>query len=284
MALVKAPRSWPKKLTFEQSFWNGSAIDGDERFPGPRTIAVDGSGCQFLARPAFAFDQDRGILRANPGKKPVNLFHSRALPHHVVVQIHFQVEPQIFLFKPLQAARIVQRHSANACDCHRQLHVVVVETESGIIAFQINTANDLLKYVKGNAQKGIHLRTHQALDLAQTRGTFDIRGSNRKTLLHDLAQNRPAYAYWTRGILSAMARKNTAEFLTVPAIEQNRSALGGNEFKNQIQNLRLQLIQIADRVNQPADLEQRIQIPCHPRARQFLNYEIGLEITCVLQA
>src|SRR5207247_4308588 len=81
-----------------------------------------------------------------------------------------------------------------------------------------------------------------------------------------------------------MARKNRGETFAAVAIQQNGAAISRSDFKNQIQNLRLQLLQITDSVHQAADLEQRIEISCHPRSsRQFAEHPVGLKIENILR-
>ena len=50
-----------EQFGFEQLLVKGGAIDGDEGLAGARALDVDGAGDNFLARAAFAFDQDGDI-------------------------------------------------------------------------------------------------------------------------------------------------------------------------------------------------------------------------------
>src|SRR5205809_423898 len=87
---------------------------------------------------------------------------------------------------------------------------------------------------------------------------------SRRALFEDLARDGTAYPHRLRCMRQTMARKNRGETFAAVAIQQNGAAISRSDFKNQIQNLRLQLLQITDSVHQAADLEQRIEISCHP--------------------
>jgi hypothetical protein len=61
--------------------------------------------------------------------------------------------------------------------------------------------------------------------------------------------------------------------------------LGRHDFKNQRQDLLLQLVQVRNGVNHAADFEQRVQIALQPGCyRQFLQDAIGLKIENILRA
>ena len=58
---------------------------------------------------------------------------------------------------------------------------------------------------------------------------------------------------------------NTEENLSSAfAVQQNGAAFGRHDFENQFQDLRLQLVQIGDGVNDPADFQQCIEIASQP--------------------
>ena len=56
------------------------------------------------------------------------------------------------------------------------------------------------------------------------------------------------------------------EFLVAGAIQQDGAALGRHHFKDQFQDLSLQLVQVRNGVDHPADFQQRIQVPSQPRS------------------
>ena len=56
----------PEQLRLEQRFDHGRAIDRDERTTTPPTQLVDLASHEFLARPTFAFNQDREVSGSDP--------------------------------------------------------------------------------------------------------------------------------------------------------------------------------------------------------------------------
>ena len=67
------------------------------------------------------------------------------------------------------------------------------------------------------------------------------------------------------------------------AIQQDGAALGRHHFKNQFQDLRLQLVEVRNGVNDAADFQQRVQIPSQPRSRrQFFQDAFRLKIENIL--
>ena len=53
-------------------------IEGQERFPGPETMLIDGQCDQFLTGAALAGDQDGNVLPSHPTDRLVHFTHSRA--------------------------------------------------------------------------------------------------------------------------------------------------------------------------------------------------------------
>src|SRR5262249_10823441 len=56
----ESPPLVAKQLAFEERLGDGRAVERNERTVAPGAAVVDRSRDQFLARPAFAADQDRG--------------------------------------------------------------------------------------------------------------------------------------------------------------------------------------------------------------------------------
>src|SRR5580700_5412663 len=52
-----------EQITFQERFWNRSAVNGHKRLAGPWTVAVQGPRRQFFAGSALALDQHRRIVR-----------------------------------------------------------------------------------------------------------------------------------------------------------------------------------------------------------------------------
>src|ERR1019366_9449635 len=64
-----------EKFAFDEVFGNGGAIDLDERRVGARTFAVKRAGDEFLARAAFALNQNRGLRARNFADERAQTFH-----------------------------------------------------------------------------------------------------------------------------------------------------------------------------------------------------------------
>ena len=69
---------------FDQVFRDGAAIDGDEGPAGAGRGALNGAGDQFLARAAFAFDQDGNVGLRRAGAQAEHLLHFRRVGDQIV--------------------------------------------------------------------------------------------------------------------------------------------------------------------------------------------------------
>src|SRR5580700_4757891 len=140
--------------------------------------------------------------------------------------------------------------------------MVFVEAVRDANSIQVNAANRALKDGQWHTDQRAHLRGDEALDLSKATAARDIRSEDRQSLLEHTMRDSPADADGPVDFSVAVAAKDRRKFLAIRSVEQNRSAFRRGHFKSQVQNLRLQLIHIADRVNDAADLEQGIQVPC----------------------
>jgi hypothetical protein len=70
-----------EQFRFQQLLRQRRAIDGNERFRPPLAMRMDSARDNFLARPAFAFDQDRHITIGHFFDESRNVAHSFALPY-----------------------------------------------------------------------------------------------------------------------------------------------------------------------------------------------------------
>ncbi len=66
-----------EKFAFQQRFRDGGAIDGQEWAIRPLAELVDGSGHQFLSRPALPSNQHGDILRGDQADRFVHFLHCR---------------------------------------------------------------------------------------------------------------------------------------------------------------------------------------------------------------
>jgi hypothetical protein len=101
---------------------------------------------QLFSGAAFATHQDRGIGRRHPRQKPVDLLHGITFADHVVLQIDFRSQPQVFLFQPQQPPRIFERDGRDAGDAGHQLQMISIKTRDRVGGVQVDAADYSLKY------------------------------------------------------------------------------------------------------------------------------------------
>src|SRR5215470_19261273 len=100
----------------------------------------------------------------------------------------------------------------------------------------------------------MNVRFDYAVDLAKALAAGDISSENRDALLEHLACNRSAHSNRLAGMRQTMAGKNRGELFASTVIQKNGATLGWRNFKDQIQNLCLQLLKITNRMHEAADL------------------------------
>ena len=104
-------------------------------------------------------------------------------------------------------------------------------------------------------------------------------------MVHHLASDGTAYPYW----LSAFCRSGMGEqrrkFLVAFAIQQDCATLCRHHFKDEFQDLRLQLVEVRNGMDHAADFQQRVQVPPQPRSRrQFPQHSFRLKVENILRA
>src|SRR5579862_905187 len=163
--------------------------------------------------------------------------------------------------------------------------MVFVEAVRDANRVQVNAANRALEDGQWHTDQRAHLGGDEAFYFSEAAAARDIRSEDRQSLLEDAMRDGPAYADGPVIVGIAIPAEYRGELLAVCSIEQNRSAFRRSHFKSQVENLRLQLIQIADRMHDAADFEESIQIPCQPRGgRQLAENLLRLQIQNVLRA
>ena len=243
---------------------------------------MNGPCRQFFPGSAFAFNQHGGIRGRDLRQELVNLLHPDAFSHQIVFQVDFRVEPEVLLFQPLQPAGILQSYGGSSGNGRHQLKVIFIKTAGGIGCIQVDAAGHFLEHDQRNAQQGANLRDHQALHASQTGGRRDVRSQDRDPLFQHLASYSAADAHRFDCRAGAVTGKNRGELFPF-SIQQNGSALGRNHFKNQSQNLLLELIEVANGVHRLADSQQRVEIAHYPRTRgQLFQNPVRLQIEDVL--
>src|SRR5439155_1747293 len=79
-----------EELGLRQRLWQGGAVDRDERTVGPSARIVDGTRDQLLPGPAFAGEQDRGLLPGDQGRLVQRLAKGCRAPHDAVEPVVFR--------------------------------------------------------------------------------------------------------------------------------------------------------------------------------------------------
>ena len=76
-----------EEFAFNEVFRDGGAVDLDEWSIGPRALAVEGAGDEFLSGAAFAGDQDGGLGAGDFADELAQCFHGLALPLQFVAGV-----------------------------------------------------------------------------------------------------------------------------------------------------------------------------------------------------
>src|SRR6202167_2411927 len=148
-----------------------------------------------------------------------------------------------------------------------------LKSSTQAVAVEINAPDYALKHGQGHAQKGTHLRCRQALDFFQITATRNIAAQDRNPLLQHLAGDRAADLDQLGPPRLPHPCERGIELLAFLVSQQDRAPAGGNHLKNQVQQLPLQVVEIANRVYDPADLEQGVQVARHARGGGQLAQE-----------
>src|ERR1700733_13085255 len=127
--------------------------------------------------------------------------------------------------------------------------MLFVKAGAEAFAVEINASNHALKYGQGHAQQRADVRFRKTLDLAQLVIAGDIAAQNRNSLLQYLAGN--SAAYFDQLTLPSLphAGKHGIELVAFPVRQQDSASARGSDFKNKIQQLFLQFVEIANRMN-----------------------------------
>jgi hypothetical protein len=75
-----------------------------------------GPSREFLAGAALAADEDGRFGRSHSRQELEDFLHARAFTHQAAIEGDLFHQALIFLFQPLQTARIFQRHGGDASD------------------------------------------------------------------------------------------------------------------------------------------------------------------------
>ena len=179
----------------------------------------------------------------------VDFAHGRAVADHVVVQIDFRPQAQIFAAKPLDLAGAFHGHGGDTGDGRDQLKIVVGETHHRIRSVEINQSHGFIKIEQRDADLRMHRRG--------ARSFAGIVAEDADTLLKNLLCE---IAVHVDGVLRAgntIPSDDRREFRGVAA-GKNSAALGGNNVEDHTQELPLQRFNVTDRTDGRRDFQQRL--------------------------
>src|SRR5262249_36582092 len=97
----------PKEFTFQQGLRQSSTIDRDKRSIRPFAVSMNCTRNQFLAGTALSTNQYRRVYRGDPTYELIDLAHSGAITHHVVLDIDFFLQAAVLPFEPFDVASML---------------------------------------------------------------------------------------------------------------------------------------------------------------------------------
>jgi len=132
--------------------------------------------------------------------------------------------------------------------------MVFVKPVRCVVTVEIDASNHPLKHGQWHAQQRPHFRRCQAFHVAQPAAGGNVDSENRDVLRHHLARDGAADPHQLRLSRLPRPRIQTVELLFRALSQKDRAPARGHDSKNQVQQLGLQFLEIADRMHHPADL------------------------------
>ncbi len=147
-----------EQFAFQQGLGQRGAIDGDEGLVA-RGHCCDGwRGPPVPCRCRSRRDQHRGGRGGDALDQLVDFAHGRAVPHHVVIQIHFGAQAKVFAPQPLDLARAFHGHGGDARDGGDQLKIVFGETHHRIGSVEINQSDGFVEVEQRDTDQRVDRR------------------------------------------------------------------------------------------------------------------------------
>ena len=131
--------------------------------------------------------------------------------------------------------------------------MVPIKTGAQACCIQIDAAQNLFKHSQGHAQQRAHFGADQALHSAEAYAARHVRPQDRDSLVHHLASDGAAYPHRLRPLGRSRMGEQRRKLLVALAVQHDGSALGRHHLKNQLQDLRLQLVEVRNGVNHATD-------------------------------
>ena len=134
----ESPFFIPEQFAFDQVAGNGGAVDRHERPFGPLAFVMDGLGKKFLARPAFALDQDDAVVTGILLCQGNGLQHGRVPRQDIIEGIlgpvaHIMVRVGDHLLLVADAHGIIPGMVLEGCDVHAAVIFAAPEHDPRIV-------------------------------------------------------------------------------------------------------------------------------------------------------
>ena len=153
---------------------------------------MDRARRQFLARPAFAGNQNSGIGHRDFRNQVIDLLHRFAFADHVVLKIGVGDQLLVLGLQIPDVPDILNRHRGDGRDRRNQLQMVFVKSYVRHVRVEIDNPERLSMDDQRHAQERTRMRGNQALGL-QRLGVFGVSDKHRGVVLQHAPHNGAAY-------------------------------------------------------------------------------------------
>src|SRR6266576_5483773 len=131
--------------------------------------------------------------------------------------------------------------------------MILVEAVGDVDGVEIDTTYSPIEKRERNAQQGTDLRGDQTFDFPQALAARDVGAQNGHPFYQNALRDGAAH---THGVLVRsipITAEHGVELTSIGAVEQNGPAFGGSDLKNQVQEMSLSCVEVADGMHGAAD-------------------------------
>ena len=183
----------PEQLGLEKMFREGSTINGDELLFLTWSVVVDRLRNQLLPRAAFPDDEHIAVAGEHSGDRLTQLLHRSCCTDQVVEPIsafHISSEPIVLRAHVSELPCVLNRDCSLARERFHERPLSVREHLRGFACIEIDNAHCLAKIPHRDAQDGLDLVNHKALECRQRRIGSNI-DFKQSVTFSDLLDDRP---------------------------------------------------------------------------------------------
>src|SRR5262249_16562371 len=116
-----------KQLAFQKRLRQCRAVDGNKRPIRSLAVPMNRPRDQFLPGSTLTENQSRRLVGSDFAKKLIDVPHTWAVAHHIVLDVDFFLQPPVLTFEPIDVSRMLQGHSYNRCNCGQQMEMMFIE-------------------------------------------------------------------------------------------------------------------------------------------------------------